>query len=256
MPESAFEHHRALFAASLAAVAEHMRTCAQIAESFAKIVDDSPDAHHLLNGKGKAHATDDDGPKKRKRNTKPKDPNAPKRPASSYINFQNAVRGELKKLHPDLSNAELLSKISDLWKDLPASEKEVYNQQMRDQKVEYAALKEAYDKRTPAEIEAANVALADALTLKKANAKPRGPKAKYAVPAPVPAKAAVDETVHSSDVSEEDDDDSEEDPHPVKPHETESSEEEEEEEEPEQPVQKKRRGASAQPKEKGKKSKA
>lgn len=92
--------------------------------------------------------------------------------------------------------------------------------------------------------------------LKKANAKPRGPKAKYTAPVPEPAKAAVDETVHSSDVSEEDDDDSEEEPHPVKPHETESSEEEEEEEEPEQPVQKKRRGASAQPKEKGKKSKA
>ena len=37
---------------------------------------------------------------------------------------------------------------------------------MRDQKVEYAALKEAYDKRTPAEIEAANVALADALIVR------------------------------------------------------------------------------------------
>lgn len=43
---------------------------------------------------------------------------------------------------------------------------QVYNQQMRDQKVEYAALKEAYEKRTPAEIEAANIALADALTVR------------------------------------------------------------------------------------------
>jgi len=63
-------------------------------------------------------------PKKRKRPTKPKDPNAPKRPASSYILFQNEVRKELKERHPDLTNADLLSLISEQWKSMSDEQKE------------------------------------------------------------------------------------------------------------------------------------
>lgn len=78
--------------------------------------------------KGKRKAAfspeDTDGPKKRKRNTKPKDPNAPKRPASSYILFQNEVRKELKEQHPNLDNAGLLSLIAEQWKNMPEEQKE------------------------------------------------------------------------------------------------------------------------------------
>jgi hypothetical protein len=68
---------------------------------------------------------DDEGPKKRKRNTKPKDPNAPKRPASSYILFQNEIRKELKEKHPNLTNPELLNMISEMWKKMSEEEKAV-----------------------------------------------------------------------------------------------------------------------------------
>lgn len=67
---------------------------------------------------------DGDASKKRKRVAKPKDPNAPKRPASSYILFQNEVRKELKERHPDLSNADLLSLISEQWKSMSDEQKE------------------------------------------------------------------------------------------------------------------------------------
>ena len=139
---------------SLSAVAESMRNCAQIADLFAKIVQDSEyslesaDTFHgmalyILQRGASNHSAlelepptkikrkvasspeDGDGSKKRKRATKPKDPNAPKRPASSYILFQNEVRKELKERHPDLSNADLLSLISEQWKSMSEEQKEV-----------------------------------------------------------------------------------------------------------------------------------
>jgi len=72
-----------------------------------------------------AHSPEDgEATKKRKRNTKPKDPNAPKRPASSYILFQNEVRKELKEQHPNLSNSDLLGMISEQWKHMSDEQKE------------------------------------------------------------------------------------------------------------------------------------
>jgi hypothetical protein len=75
--------------------------------------------------KADASLDDDEAPKKRKRNTKPRDPNAPKRPASSYILFQNEIRKPLKDKHPGLTNPELLNMISDLWKKMSEEEKAV-----------------------------------------------------------------------------------------------------------------------------------
>ena len=77
-------------------------------------------------GKRKVASSPEDGDasKKRKRPIKPKDPNAPKRPASSYILFQNEVRKQLKELHPELSNADLLSLISEQWKNMSDDQKE------------------------------------------------------------------------------------------------------------------------------------
>jgi len=87
-----------------------------------------PDAFFIADGKGKRKevAIDDaEGGKKRKRSSKPKDPNAPKRPASSYILFQNEIRAQLRQEFPHLSNPELLAVISDKWKNMSEAEKEV-----------------------------------------------------------------------------------------------------------------------------------
>ena len=130
-----------------------MRNCAKMADMFAKIMQDTeyfPETaeaphgmglffstrrvsnHSTIEGepttKGKRKAAlspeDGDASKKRKRPVKPKDPNAPKRPASSYILFQNEVRKELKERHPDLTNADLLALISEQWKSMSDEQKE------------------------------------------------------------------------------------------------------------------------------------
>lgn len=61
------------------------------------------------------------GGKKKKRATRQKkevDPNAPKRPASAYILYQNEARAEMKAKYPDLPYQELLSKLGEQWKNL------------------------------------------------------------------------------------------------------------------------------------------
>lgn len=125
---------------SLSAVAETMRTCANIAEQFAQMVSQVSYAQgaptngqfavpavplHAAPGRGKRKAADDtDGPKA-KRVKKPRDPNAPKRPASSYLLFQNEVRQQLKDKNPTLPNNELLSLIAKMWKEMPKEQKDV-----------------------------------------------------------------------------------------------------------------------------------
>ena len=55
-----------------------------------------------------------------------KDPNAPKRPMSSYFLFMNANRDELKKAEPDLKFGEMTKKLTEKWKALTDKEKQKY----------------------------------------------------------------------------------------------------------------------------------
>ncbi|CAA7259584.1 unnamed protein product [Cyclocybe aegerita] len=260
---SKFDLHREQLAASLTGLAESMRNCAQFAETFAKIVNDAsyaPEVAEYLNaahdesakGKRKAAASPDDadGPKKRKRTQKVKDPNAPKRPASSYILFQNEVRKELKEQHPNISNMDLLAMISEQWKNMSDDQKRIYNEAMKTANALYSEEKKAYDNRTPAEIEAANAALEAARALKKAKSK-RGPKPAAAAPAPaVQARPppAPEEVEPSTEASEDDDSEEEENTTRKAPKQAEpDSDSSEEEEASPEPAPKKRRGTSAQP---------
>lgn len=81
------------------------------------------------NGKRKAgevdDAVEDGGKKKRGPVKKPKDPNAPKRPASSYLYFQNEIRQQLKQELPNITQPEFLARISKKWAELTPAEKEV-----------------------------------------------------------------------------------------------------------------------------------
>jgi len=76
-------------------------------------------------GKRKADHTQDGEVIKRKRVKKPRDPDAPKRPASSYLLFQNEVRQAMKKANPAMANHEILTNISRRWQGMTAQEKEV-----------------------------------------------------------------------------------------------------------------------------------
>jgi hypothetical protein len=204
---------------SLSTVAEAMRNCATIAEQFAEMVQDGdhPDSPHIAamihgmssmvsmvennaahiaagaseqNGAPapgkpgrKRKAADEDEPAKRTR--KPKDPNAPKRPASSYILYQNEIRKELREKHPGVTNSELLNIIAKQWAEMSEADKavrrvalllllllliswflQVYNNAVASAKEQYSQEKKAYDSRSPEEVEAANAATAAALAVR------------------------------------------------------------------------------------------
>lgn len=226
-------------ATTLAGAVEIMRQCATAVEGWAEGVKSS-------NGKRKA-ADDDDEPVngKRKRNSvKKKDPNAPKRPASSYLLYQNDVRKEIKEKFPEMSNTELLNLIKTNWATMPEAQKAVYSDRMTKEKERYNAEKTAYEARSPEEVARADAEVAAAIALKKATPRTRKPKAEK-VAAPITPAA-----VPSSDDEDEDDDDDEPDTTPSRapaaaprPSSSDSSEEEDDDddddEEDDEPVAKK-----------------
>ena len=57
---------------------------------------------------------------------KEKDPNAPKRPMSSYFLFMNERRPILQKEKPELKFGELTKSLTDDWKSLSDKEKKKY----------------------------------------------------------------------------------------------------------------------------------
>lgn len=88
-------------------------------------------------------------PRKRKREKRIKDPNAPKGPASAYILFQNDIRAAYKKEHPDMSNKELLRLIGDQWKTLDEDKKDFYRDQHGRAKKKHEVDLAAYNAQNP-----------------------------------------------------------------------------------------------------------
>ncbi|KAF8529228.1 high mobility group box domain-containing protein, partial [Hysterangium stoloniferum] len=54
---------------------------------------------------------------------KVRDKNAPKRPPSAYLLFQNDVRKDVKAANPNMANNELLKEIARMWAEVPAEDK-------------------------------------------------------------------------------------------------------------------------------------
>jgi len=154
----------------LGAVAETMRNCATIADHFAQLVGNVPfspngmPGFHMLppmgtpqvsapvpagrRGKRKAGEVDeDDTKKKRVIVRKPKDPNAPKRPPSSYIYYQNEIRGQLKSKYPEISQNELLTRIAKQWSEMTQEQKDKYESKQAAAKEKYDVEKKLYDAR-------------------------------------------------------------------------------------------------------------
>ncbi|PVF99160.1 hypothetical protein CPB86DRAFT_783959 [Serendipita vermifera] len=89
---------------------------------------------------------EDGDTKKRKRGPKkPRDPNAPKRPPSAYLIFQNEVRREIKEKNPDMNNNEVLGEVAKLWGQLTVEEKKPYNDATELAKMEYEKAKAEYE---------------------------------------------------------------------------------------------------------------
>ncbi|KAF8717760.1 high mobility group, partial [Rhizoctonia solani] len=108
----------------LAEVSANMRQAATLADSFAHSIAQlfpgtvSAPQPTVVVGKKRGRV-----PKEGKR---VKDPNAPKRPATSYIMFQNDIRDELRRKHPGLPYKELLGKVSEAWAALGEDQKKAY----------------------------------------------------------------------------------------------------------------------------------
>ncbi|CCO30355.1 High mobility group protein 20A AltName: Full=HMG box-containing protein 20A [Rhizoctonia solani AG-1 IB] len=108
----------------LAEVSTNMRQAASLADSFAQSIAQlfpgtvSAPQPTIVTGKKRGRV-----PKEGKR---VKDPNAPKRPATSYIMFQNDIRDELRRKHPELPYKELLGKVSEAWGALGEDQKKAY----------------------------------------------------------------------------------------------------------------------------------
>ncbi|KAJ3751670.1 high mobility group box domain-containing protein, partial [Lentinula raphanica] len=226
------------YEASLLAVAQSMRDAAKAAENFATAIANTTMTNGLTKGKGK---TGDEEALNGKRKRSKKDPNAPKRPASSFFLFQNHIRPKMKEQHPDLPNNELRKLMAEQWNTLPEEQKNHFKQMADELKAVYDEKKEKYNARSPEEVAAADAAAAAAASSSeddKVTTKP-GKAAK----APVPSRKAIkSEPVAHSDQDEDDEDEDEDEDGPRgkdSSEDDEDEEDEEEEEEEEQPPAKK-----------------
>ncbi|KAF9268329.1 HMG-box [Marasmius fiardii PR-910] len=240
MADVAIETARVNYTKGLQSVIDAMRQCTEYAEIYMAALNDPDSVPHPVNGtlkrkRGKGKDVDEEGGSKRKR---VKDPNAPKRPASSYIIFQNDVRQAIKQKNPNHTPAELRTLISQEWAKLKDEDKEYYKKEAEAAKVKYTAQKAAYAARSPEEIAAAAAETAEQSkrgksTSRKAKSVEKAISRESTVepePAPVQPQtssaAASDESSEESgssdeeeveeDEEEEDDDEEEQKPAPKK----------------------------------------
>jgi hypothetical protein len=110
-----------------------MRHCANVADHFAQMLTQAPFNGNLstpLHAGSKRHGMEEDdieGTVKKRRTTgkRARDPDAPKRAASSYIFFQNDLRQELRKQHPDITPTEIMTRVSKQWAGMTPEQKAV-----------------------------------------------------------------------------------------------------------------------------------
>ena len=103
-----------------------MRHCANVADHFAQMLTQASfngNTSVPLYAGSKRHGTEEEvveGTTKKRRTAgrRVKDPDAPKRAASSYIFFQNDLRQELRKQHPDITPAEIMARVSKQWAEM------------------------------------------------------------------------------------------------------------------------------------------
>ncbi|CEQ38893.1 SPOSA6832_00359 [Sporobolomyces salmonicolor] len=129
------------------------------------------------------------GPNKEK---KVKDPNAPKRPASAYIEYQNSVRDEYRRKYPDLPYAEVLKKIGLVWQAMSDEQKKPWNDITDGKRVVYAEEKKNYESvhGPPQTVPAATNGEGKEYTGKKRGRKSNAERAALAAAAAVAAEPA------------------------------------------------------------------
>jgi len=87
---------------------------------------------------------------KKKRAKKVKDPNAPKKPANSYLLFTMDIRADIIKKEPELKATEVMKKCAEMWKNIDKEKKEFYEKKCTEMKKVYEKEKKAYDEKVAA----------------------------------------------------------------------------------------------------------
>jgi hypothetical protein len=95
-------------------------------------------------GGAEGKAAKKDGPASPRKRAK-KDPNAPKKPLSSFMFFSAAMRPKISVQYPDLKLGELAKKISELWRNTTTHEKAPYEEQVAADKARYAEEMKTYE---------------------------------------------------------------------------------------------------------------
>ncbi|KAK0206019.1 hypothetical protein DFS33DRAFT_1311756 [Desarmillaria ectypa] len=133
MVPSKLEHDRLQMVRGLEDLVKSMKHCVETSEayltSYKAAFSGNGQEEDVKPGKGKRKHSDVEEPAvdgKRKRLVKTKDPNAPRRPASSYLLFQNDMRKTTKLEHPNITFQELTSLMSKMWSEMTAAEKQTY----------------------------------------------------------------------------------------------------------------------------------
>merc|ERR1711971_650605 len=82
----------------------------------------------------------------KRKDSKAKDPNAPKRPLSAYFFFTGEKRAEVKAENPALKMTEIAKLLGEMWKEMDATEKAPYEKKAEIAKQKYEVEKAAYKK--------------------------------------------------------------------------------------------------------------
>ncbi|KAE8209580.1 hypothetical protein CF327_g6452 [Tilletia walkeri] len=107
-------------------------------------------ASGAASGTATAAASGEKKGRRSKKDKKERDPNAPKRPPSAYILFQNDVRDTTRREMPDMSYTGVLGKISTMWKLLSEEERNAYTEKRKRLMAEYTVIKKQYHARVAA----------------------------------------------------------------------------------------------------------
>ncbi|KAK8854870.1 hypothetical protein IAR55_003609 [Kwoniella newhampshirensis] len=146
--------------ASFREIASAMTRCVQVIEDYTSLSPSNlskPDFSQIAGGVQAALAplngvVDSIPPvdlkkERKKKEKKIRDPNAPKRPPSAYILFQNEIRDDIRNSNPGMAYKDILGIISTKWKELSDAQKKVYEELYQNAHKNYQAEEQAYSKR-------------------------------------------------------------------------------------------------------------
>jgi hypothetical protein len=83
-----------------------------------------------------------------------KDPNAPRKPKSTYFQFTDDKRAEVKEQNPGKSATQISSIIAELWANLSDKKKDKYKAKYEEKKAKYEEEMKHYNKPSDAELKA------------------------------------------------------------------------------------------------------